>query len=240
MKFLREPLVHFVAAGAVLFAAYAWFDRDQASSDSIEPVTVTEGDVQWLVETWRRQWMREPGPAEVRGMIADLVDEELMAREALEMGLEKDDTVVRRRLAQKLKFLVEDTSRLVEPSDAELRAYYAGHADRFQPGTTVSFTQVFFNPSDRVDAEADAEASLVALRNDAALPSTSGDRLLVEGDFTRPRPGASCGPLRTGLRRRRIRPRAGVVERSDRVGLRSASGSRFEQGDAGTASPSRL
>jgi hypothetical protein len=168
----------------MLFAAYAWLDRDQAPSDTIEPVTVTEGDVRWLVETWRGQWLRDPQSAEVQSMIAGLVEEELLAREALEMGLEKDDTIVRRRLAQKLRFLVEDTSRLVEPSEAELRAYQAAHADRFQAGATVSFKQVFFNPSGRADAEADAKASLVTVRNDDAITSTLGDRLLVEGDFT--------------------------------------------------------
>src|SRR5687767_10627973 len=98
MKLLREPLVHFVAFGAVLFAAYAWFNRDQVETGGVEPVRVTDGDVRWLVETWRKQWLRQPGPDDLRGMITDLVNEELMAREALEMGLEKDHTIVRRRL----------------------------------------------------------------------------------------------------------------------------------------------
>ena len=81
-------------------------------------------------------------------MIVDLVNEELLAREALEMGLEKDDTIVRRRLAQKLKFLVEDTAHFAEPTEAELRELLRVPY-RSLPGgpATVSFTQVFFNPS---------------------------------------------------------------------------------------------
>jgi hypothetical protein len=116
-------------------------------------------------------------------MIANLVEEEILAREAIAMGLERDDTVVRRRLAQKLTFLVADTARLVEPMEAELRAWHAEHPDRFQNAATVSFTQVFFNPSARRDAEADARATLVALSADEAGAANLGDRLLVEGDF---------------------------------------------------------
>jgi hypothetical protein len=184
MKLLKEPLFHFVIVGAILFAAQAWWNRGgEAVTEAVDVVAITEGDVRWLVETWRRQWLREPEPAEVKGMIADLVEEEILAREAIEMGLEQDDTVVRRRLAQKLSFLVEDTSRLVEPTEDELRAFHAAHADRFQTGATVSFTQAFFNPSARSDAEADARATLVALDGNDAAAANLGDRLLVEGDF---------------------------------------------------------
>lgn len=184
MKLLREPLLHFVIVGAILFAAQAWWNRDgDSGTEAVDVVAITEGDVRWLVETWRRQWLREPQPAEVQGMIADLVEEEILAREAIAMGLEQDDTVVRRRLAQKLTFLVEDTSRLVEPTEAELRAFHTAHADRFEKGATVSFTQAFFNPSARSDAEADARATLVALHGDDPPGANLGDRLLVEGDF---------------------------------------------------------
>jgi hypothetical protein len=178
-------LLHFVAAGAVLFAAYALLNPDQGDTGGAAPVRITDGDVQWLVETWGKQWLRQPGPDELRGMISDLVNEELLAREALEMGLEKDDTIVRRRLAQKLRFLVEDTSHLVEPTEDELRSYYASHADRHQVPATVSFTQVFFNPAGGEDAAAAAETSLVALQNEGndELASTIGDRFLLDDEF---------------------------------------------------------
>lgn len=183
MKLVKEPLIHFLAAGALLFGAYAWLERDREPVATAEPVRITDGDVRWLVETWRRQWLREPGPEEVRSMIADLVEEELLAREAQEMGLAEGDTVVRRRLAQKLTFLIEDTSRLAEPTAAELRAYYAEHADRFRTGATVSFTQVFFNPTGRADAEADARTTLVALGGDETAGASLGDRFLANSAF---------------------------------------------------------
>lgn len=182
-RFLREPLLHFCVAGAVLFGGYAWLESGKEPAATGTSIEINEGQVRWLIETWRRQWLREPGSAELQGMIADLVEEEILAREAIEMGLERDDTIVRRRLAQKLTFLVEDTSRLVEPAEDELRAWHAAHQDRFTTAATVSFTQVFFNGSKRSDAEADARATLVALGDDEAASPNLGDRLLVEGDF---------------------------------------------------------
>ena len=185
MKLLKEPLLHFVAGGAVLFAAYAWLDRDGADVDAKEPIRITEGDVQWLVDNWSKQWLRAPSPEEIARMVVDLTEEELLAREAVETGLDKDDTVVRRRLAQKLKFLVEDTSHVLEPTEGELASYHAAHPERFQAGPTVSFVQVFFNPEHRADAAADAKTSLVALQRDGGenLAGTIGDRFLIESRF---------------------------------------------------------
>ena len=153
--------------------------------DAQEPVRITEGDVQWLVDNWSKQWLRAPSPEEIARMVVDLTEEELLAREAVETGLDKDDTVVRRRLAQKLKFLVEDTSHVLEPTEAELASHHAAHAGRFEAGATVSFVQVFFNPEHRADAAADAKTSLVALQRDGGenLAGTIGDRFLIESQF---------------------------------------------------------
>ncbi len=221
MKILREPLVHFVLAGAVLFAAYSWVTRNTAATNSEEPVHITEGDVQWITETWSKQWLRQPNPDELRGLINDLVDEELFAREALEMGLEKDDTIVRRRLAQKLKFLVADTTHLVDPSDTELRRFYEANLGRYQTAGTISFTQVFFNAANHKDAEGDAKAALAELQaagSGSDLAATMGDQLLLDPtfqnvdettvsnifgpDFARDvfglKPGVWSGPIKSG------------------------------------------
>ena len=203
MKLLKEPLLHFVAGGAVLFAAYAWLDRDRADVDAKEPIRITEGDVQWLVDNWSKQWLRAPSPEDIARMVVDLTEEELLAREAVETGLDKDDTVVRRRLAQKLKFLVEDTSHVLEPTEAELASHHAAHAGRFEAGPTVSFLQVFFNPEHRADAVADAKTSLVALQRDGGetLAGTIGDRFLIESRFDDLDRTAVSGDFRSGVRR---------------------------------------
>lgn len=185
MKLLKEPLLHFAVGGAILFAAYAWLYREQPATAGFEPVRIGEGEVRWLQETWTNQWLRKPTTQELEGLVADLVTEELLAREALEMGLGEDDTIVRRRLAQKLKFLVEDTTRLVDPAEQELRQFYAANRARYQSDARFTFTQLFFNPDQRKDASSDAKAVLHDLETArrADLPATVGDRLLVGADF---------------------------------------------------------
>ena len=99
---------------------------------STEPVHIGNGEVRWLKETFANQWQRTPTDDELRGLVAGFVEEELLAREAKTLGLDQNDTIVRRRLAQKLTFLVDDTSRVAEPSDEELRQFYNKNAERFR------------------------------------------------------------------------------------------------------------
>ena len=184
-KLLQEPLLHFVLIGAVLFGAYAWRNRGAADENKPRQVRISEGDVQWLKETWARQWQREPTREELRGLVTEFLKEELLAREAREMGLDQNDTFVRRRLAQKVEFLVQDTSRLVEPTEDDLRRFYAAHPERFSEPARRSFTHLYFSREHRKDAVADARAVLDQLSHSptAARPSELGDRLLLDSEF---------------------------------------------------------
>ena len=116
MKLLREPLLHFAVAGVILFSGYSWFSERQPDADGLEPVQVGQGEIDWLRQLFQNQWLRPPDTRELKGLVTDLVNEELLAREAEAMGLGEDDGIIRRRLAQKLKFLVEDTTRLAQPT----------------------------------------------------------------------------------------------------------------------------
>lgn len=220
MKLLREPLLHFAVAGLVLFFAYSWLNGSRPSSDGLEPVRVGAGEIQWLKKTYSNQWLRPPDEAELQGLVDDLVNEELLAREAQVIGLGENDTIIRRRLAQKLKFLVEDTSRFADPTDPELRQYFEANLARFAAGATVSFTHVFFNPQGRTDAAHDAAAALASLEETAADPQLAelGDRFLLDSEFRDAdeqtvsgmfgedfakavfalRPGRWSGPLKSG------------------------------------------
>jgi parvulin-like peptidyl-prolyl isomerase len=185
-KLLGEPLLHFAVAGAALFSGYAWLNQGATDAGSRQPVVVGEGELRWLKETWSNQWLREPTSEELRGLVAELVNEELLAREAAELGLGENDTVVRRRLAQKLTFLVEDTARLIDPSDEELRRYHAANAAEFQSEGRISFIHIFFDPARRKDARSDAAGALAALRagGDGGEPQAPmGDRLLLDAEF---------------------------------------------------------
>ncbi|WP_085028703.1 peptidyl-prolyl cis-trans isomerase [Ensifer aridi] len=182
MTLFREPLLHFAIIGAVLFGGYAWLRDEQADAAAGEPVRIGEGDVRWLKQTWSSQWLRDPTADELKGLVDGLLDERLLAREAREMGLDQDDTIIRRRLAQKLRFIVEDTTQLAEPTEAELRKFYAANRSRFGAPGSLSFKQIYFDPEHRADAAAEAEKALVEL-NALGEPEPLGDRLLLGNRF---------------------------------------------------------
>ena len=183
-KLLRDPFLHFAVAGAILFAGYELMNRGELNSSATDPVHIGEGEIRWLKETFANQWQRPPTEDELRGLVAGFLEEELFAREAEALGLDQNDTIVRRRLAQKLTFLVEDTSRIVEPADEELHRFYDANAKRFQSEARITFTQLFFNPQKRQHPETDARAALVSISatdsNDAAA---MGDSILLENEF---------------------------------------------------------
>jgi hypothetical protein len=183
MTLLREPLLHFAVVGSILFGGYSWLNDRHVEATANEQISLGEGEVRWLKQTWSSQWLREPTADELKGLVDDLLNEKVMAREAQEMGLEKDDTIIRRRLAQKLKFLVEDTAQLAEPTEAELRRFYAANPAHFETPGKLTFRQVYFNPEHRKDAAADATAALGALSANVEDDSIEGDRLLFGDSF---------------------------------------------------------
>jgi hypothetical protein len=218
MTLLREPLLHFAVIGVILFGSYSWLKDESVEATAVEPVHIGEGDVRWLKQTWSGQWQRQPTAGELKGLVDDLLNEKLMAREAEEMGLEQDDTIIRRRLAQKLKFLVDDTAQLAEPTEAELRQFYAANPAHFETPGRLSFQQFYFNPEHRTDAATEATAALATLRLNVEDVTTEADRLLIGesfdntdklalsqmfgADFAREvfalEPGAWRGPVKSG------------------------------------------
>ena len=129
---------------------------------------------------WTRQWRRPPTDEELTGLVADHLKEEVLAREAKALELDVGDTIVRRRLAQKMAFLLDDTIRTAEPPEAELRALYETRPDLVRTPARVSFSQVFFR---REQGDGRARASLAALSDAAAIPDEQGDRLLLGDTF---------------------------------------------------------
>lgn len=172
-RILKEPLFHFLVGGVLLFAAHAWLNRDE--SDEPKTVRITAAEVNWLKDTWALQWQRQPNEQELRGLVSDYLKEVLLAREATELGLDVNDTIVRRRLAQKMEFLLQDTARIADPSEEQLRRLYASGGVRYQAPARISFSQIFFN------SEASAKNALAMVAMHPA--SEFGDRTLLESDF---------------------------------------------------------
>jgi hypothetical protein len=179
-RLAREPLVHFLVLAAIVFAAYAVINR---SGEMEEPqrITVTPAKIEQISGLFAKTWQRPPTPAELKGLIDDFVKEEMYVREALALGLDQDDTVIRRRLRLKMEFMSDAEAGATPPTDAELQAWLDAHPDEFRNPSEVAFEQVFLNPQTRgAAAAADAGALLAALRGPGGLDATTaGDPTLL-------------------------------------------------------------
>lgn len=180
-RILREPLFQFLVIGAIVFLVYAMV-QNRAEVGVAETIVVTPGRVAQLVETFSRTWQRPPTRDELGGLIDAFVKEEIFYREGRKLGLDTDDTVFRRRLQQKMEFLMEPGEAELTPADGELQAYLDAHRDMFRIPEYVAFEQVFFDPARHGETvEADALQTLAALRSGegAPDPDSLGDPTLL-------------------------------------------------------------
>jgi PPIC-type PPIASE domain len=181
-KVLREPLLHFLVLGAGLFALFGVVGGP--AEEVKDRIVVSAAKVENLAGLFERTWRRPPTEAEIDGLIADHIKEEILYREALALGLDTDDIVIRRRLRQKMEFISEDVAPPAEPTEAELQVFLAEHPDRFREPSRISFAQVYLSPDRRgEDAWGDAERLLVALDAGESDPAASGDPFLLEQDY---------------------------------------------------------
>ena len=182
-RFLREPLVHFLALGVLLFVLFALFGGSGGDPDST--ILVTEADVGRIAATWQRQWGRLPTRAELSSLVDQHIREEVLYREALAMGLDRDDTIVRRRLVQKIEFLSEDLALPTEPSEEDLRAWFEQERERYRVPARVSFTHVYLSRDRRGErTAADARDLLAELRAEGvARAPARGDRFMLQYDL---------------------------------------------------------
>jgi len=186
VKLLREPLLHFVFIGAVIYALYGAF-AEPVVEETDKTIVVTAGEIEWMQSSWQKRWNRPPTAQEFDGLIQQYIKETVLYREALTMGLNKHDQVIRRRLAQKLEFLAKDLVALTPPTEEELLAYFDEHQARYQAPTLYTFTQVFFDPDKRGDATLeDAEAAkltLIAQGDTIEDPGALGDGLMLQNYY---------------------------------------------------------
>jgi len=171
---LREPLLHFLAIGATLFLYFHW-SGGRAGPIS-KRIVLTAGQSEHLSAGFANTWQRPPTDAELKGLIDDWIREEIAVREAMAAGLDRDDTVIRRRLRQKLEFLAEDVVETAAPTDQELRAWLTAHADSFRIEPQVAFRQVYIG-GERRGAGAQADARAILARLEAAGPAAQIDGL---------------------------------------------------------------
>jgi peptidyl-prolyl cis-trans isomerase C len=183
----REPLVQFLAIGAILFAIYR-LPGSESVPWSSNRIAIGAGEVEQLRAMFIKQRQRPPTEEELRELIDARIQEEVLYREALAMGLDRDDTIVKRRLAQKLEFLTEDLTDIGTPTEAQLAAFFAEHGERYQTANQISFVHIYFSTAKRGEgAVRDAKDDLARLRanGEASRIDEMGDAFLLEYDYRR-------------------------------------------------------
>jgi len=188
MNWTREPLVHFLVLGVLMFGLFALVN-DEASSRPPNRIEITASNVERLRDVWSKQWNRPPTEPEIKGLINSHIREEVLYREGLALGLDQNDTIIRRRLAQKMEFLFEDLADQVKPTHEELKDYFERNQNQYRFPARFSFNHVYFSVDKRGNSvERDARRLLVHLQTTDATPmqaSSQGDRFMLQYDFAR-------------------------------------------------------
>lgn len=142
-RLVREPLLHFLVLGALLFVLYGWLNRN--GFDSPNEIVVTNGQVETLRQQFERVWQRQPTAVELQGLVNNWVRDEIFYREGVAMGLDRDDPIVRRRIGQKVQFIA-DAAAPQSPTEEELQRWLDDHSDKYRIEARYSLQQIYFNP----------------------------------------------------------------------------------------------
>jgi len=178
---LREPLIHFFVLGLAVFGLHAVLDRKpETIVDDPHLVEVSSADIEWMWTLFNKKMGREPTGQDLRNQVNQLIREQILSREAVAMGLDEGDMVVRRRLVQKIEFLFKDLSAMTEPAEVDLRNYYTENRAKYEMPPQVTFTQVYFSTDSRgVDGAKQAAQALRKEGHDPSKASTLGDASIL-------------------------------------------------------------
>jgi peptidyl-prolyl cis-trans isomerase C len=161
-KIFKEPLFYVIAAGVVLYIAYVSFNKYQNKDTNV--VVITNNEILMLEDGWQKRMNRPPTPEERQGLIDQHTKEILLYKTALEMGLDKDDQVIRRRMVQKVEFLGTDLIKAPQPNEQELISFFEQNKERYTPPEVITMSQLFFDPDKRGDETlSDVDKALVEL-----------------------------------------------------------------------------
>jgi len=185
-KWLREPLTHFLLLGAALFLLFGLQNDDAAVNG--DQITVTQAHIDRAVSMFEKRWQRLPSQGEYDELIEQQVREQVLYREALAMGLDQHDAVVRRRMVQKIEFITADIADLATPTDQQLLDYLADNKEKFELPAHISFRQIYFNAEERGDGVTkDIQQVLAMVRQPGSSINirTAGDQLMFGQDHAR-------------------------------------------------------
>ncbi len=181
-KLYKEPLLHFLIIGAMIFVLFSIVNTDDAVVTN-NKIVVSTDDIERLSSNWSRKWNRPPTVTELQGLVESFIREEVYYREALALGLDQNDTILRRRLMQKMEFLSNDLAELNTPDETALNDYFLDHQDKYELPARASFTHVYFS-QDKRGAKAVEDAKSVLPELNALRAPEKGDTFMLQYDFT--------------------------------------------------------
>jgi peptidyl-prolyl cis-trans isomerase C len=200
---LHEPLLHVLLIGAALFAVYDALKPGASQRQDANRIVITADDLAQIQIAWMAQWRRPPTPEEMHNLLDGKVREEILSREATALGLDKDDTIVKRRLAQKMEFVMDDVAALREPTDDELRRWFEQNTQRFALPSLVTFRHLYFSPDLRGtrarDDAADAFRKLAGRPEETPEVGGVADRFMFQDFYAEWSPDQVAGIFGTSF-----------------------------------------
>jgi peptidyl-prolyl cis-trans isomerase C len=183
-RLLREPLIHFLLIGALVFGFYSLMPSGRPATAPSKEIRLSLDEIAQMTLLHQSQWRRPPTPQELQRLVENKVQQEVLYREALAMSLDKDDEIVKRRMAQKMQFLAEDMAAAREPSTAELMSWFEQNHAKFAQPPRLSFRHLYFSPDRRgARARDDAQQALAKLAGqpvDAKIASSLADPFMFQ------------------------------------------------------------
>lgn len=185
-KWHKEPLLHFLIIGTAIFAVFSIANKEEAA-DSGNKIVVSSAEIKRLSDSWSKRRNRPPSGFELQSLIDSYIKEEIYYREALSLGLDQNDTIIRRRLMQKMEFLSNDLAELNQPDETELNKYLVDNKNKYKFPARISFTHIYFS-LDKRGARALEDSKRVLTELDVPRAPELGDRFMMEYDFVRETP----------------------------------------------------
>ena len=156
-KLLKEPFFHFIVIGIALFFLYGLVNKNTNTKNTI---IINDFDLENIVSSFEMQWKRNPTEQELQNIINQNIKQEVFYLEALNMNLDHNDEIIKRRLSQKMQFLSNDIAALSEPTDEVLKRYYKKNSEKYLTPATYTLYQITFSPDHRKDNYKDAMETL--------------------------------------------------------------------------------
>ncbi len=170
-KLIREPLLHFLLIGTLLFVVFD-FLNDEPEQEQLKVINVTKADIENLANNFRNTWQRPPSEQEISQLIEEKIRDDITYQEALALGLQNEDTYIKRRLRMKLESLYIDLSARNKPTESELESYLKRHSDDFVIDSQLAFSQIYFSPK---QSQPSLEEQIQAAKEQLAQNGTQVD-----------------------------------------------------------------